>query len=77
MATTVVNAAATVAPPAAAAAADGSPLIPEHVFDNAPDDDLPQRGVTHDAPFWVGVAMGVTGLGIIIFAATQMFSANV
>ena len=33
-------------------------------------------GRKYDAPFWVGVAMGVLGLVLIIYAAVQIYAAN-
>ena len=77
MAAAMVAPAAMVATPAAPeAVADRTPPSPEYVFDDAEDDGLPHRTRTHDAPFWVGVTMGVTGLGVIIFAATEMLAAH-
>ena len=81
MATTLVSAAAVVAAPTAAAAVEvgaevGTPSRPEYVFDDSEEDELSRRGRKHDAPFWVGVSMGVAGLGIIIFAATEMLASH-
>lgn len=53
-----------------------TPVTGQFVFDDA-DDDLPQRARKFDGPFWLGITLGVAGLGIIIFAAAQMISANV
>jgi hypothetical protein len=30
----------------------------------------------YDGPFWVGVAMGVLGLALIIYAAVQIYASN-
>lgn len=42
-----------------------------------PKDPLEPTARKYDAPFWVGVAMGVLGLALIIYAAVQIYSSNV
>lgn len=37
-----------------------------------PEPELPAR--RYDAPFWVGVGMGVLGLVLIIYAAIQIYT---
>lgn len=45
--------------------------------DESLNDGLPHRARKFDAPFWVGIAMGVTGLGVIIFVAAEMIATHV
>lgn len=42
----------------------------------APDTaaDAPGRRGRYDAPFWVGVSMGVLGLALIVYAAIQIYT---
>jgi hypothetical protein len=36
--------------------------------------DVPGPKSRYDAPFWVGVGMGVLGLALIVYAAIQIYS---
>ena len=57
--------------------APGSAMLPAAMLPAAirpePEEPAVRR---YDAPFWVGVAMGVLGLVLIIYAAVQIYAAN-
>ncbi len=40
------------------------------------DETVEPKERKYDAPFWVGVAMGVLGLALIIYAAVQIYASN-
>jgi hypothetical protein len=45
--------------------------LPAAIRPDSLDVEKPRR--RYDAPFWVGVAMGVLGLALIIYAAVQIY----